>query len=194
MPSSTASDHSSRPGSSPRSSTFAATRTGTPSSQSNGTEPLPASSGRTVRHWFNPGGNRQLNRSLYTVAFTQIRSDTEGRAYNDRDRAAGKTKSPAPSADRHASGVDLPPGYWASRRRCRRAKSRNARAVWSNECVVSDPGLVRTGADDLDLAVLRSHLHAKQPVGYPGGSALCWWRDGVAIGRAGAIQLRAPPG
>ena len=29
----------------------------------NGTAPLPASSGRTVRHRFNPGGNRQLNRS-----------------------------------------------------------------------------------------------------------------------------------
>ena len=34
----------------------------------NGTAPLPASSGRTVRHRFNPGGNRQLNRSLYTIA------------------------------------------------------------------------------------------------------------------------------
>ena len=32
----------------------------------NGTAPLPASSGRTVRHRFNPGGNRHLNRSLYT--------------------------------------------------------------------------------------------------------------------------------
>ena len=34
----------------------------------NGTAPLPASSGRTVRHRFNPGGNRQLNRALYLVA------------------------------------------------------------------------------------------------------------------------------
>jgi transposase len=43
----------------------------------NGTAPLPASSGRTVRHRLNPGGNRQLNRALYTIAITQIRSDTE---------------------------------------------------------------------------------------------------------------------
>jgi transposase len=53
---------------------------------------LPASSGRTVRHRFNPGGNRQLNRALYTIAITQIRGDTEGRAYYERKRAAGKTK------------------------------------------------------------------------------------------------------
>lgn len=57
----------------------------------NGTAPLPASSGRTVRHRFNPGGNRQLNRALYVVALTQIRGDTEGRAYYQRKRAAGKT-------------------------------------------------------------------------------------------------------
>ena len=61
----------------------------------NGTAPLPASSGRTVRHRFNPGGNRQLNRALYTIAITQIRSDTEGRAYYERKRAAGKTKREA---------------------------------------------------------------------------------------------------
>ena len=54
----------------------------------NGTAPLPASSGRTVRHRFNPGGNRQLNRALYTIAITQIRGDTEGRAYYERKRAA----------------------------------------------------------------------------------------------------------
>ena len=61
----------------------------------NGTAPLPASSGRTVRHRFNPGGNRQLNRSLYTIAITQIRGDTEGRVYYERKRAAGKTKREA---------------------------------------------------------------------------------------------------
>jgi transposase len=40
----------------------------------NGTAPLPASSGRTVRHRLNRGGNRQLNRqlnrALYTIAIT----------------------------------------------------------------------------------------------------------------------------
>lgn len=61
----------------------------------NGTAPLPASSGRTVRHRLNRGGNRQLNRALYTMAITQIRTDTVGRAYYDRKRAQGKTSREA---------------------------------------------------------------------------------------------------
>lgn len=61
----------------------------------NGTAPLAASSGRTVRHRLNRGGNRQLNRALYTIAITQIRADTEGRAYYERKRAAGKTNREA---------------------------------------------------------------------------------------------------
>jgi transposase len=61
----------------------------------NGTAPIPASSGRTVRHRFNPGGNRQLNRALYTIAITQIRADTEGRCYYEAKRAQGKTRREA---------------------------------------------------------------------------------------------------
>jgi transposase len=61
----------------------------------NGTAPIPASSGRTVRHRLNRGGNRQLNRALYTIAITQIRGDTEGRAYYRRKRAEGKTSREA---------------------------------------------------------------------------------------------------
>ncbi len=57
----------------------------------NGTAPLPASSGRTSRHRLNRSGNRTLNRVLYTMAITQIRADTEGRAYYLRKRAEGKT-------------------------------------------------------------------------------------------------------
>ena len=52
----------------------------------NGTAPIPASSGRTVRHRYNPGGNRQLNRVLYTIAITQIRADTEGRLLRPQTR------------------------------------------------------------------------------------------------------------
>lgn len=57
----------------------------------NGTAPIPASSGRTSRHRLNRAGNRTLNRVLYTMAITQIRADTEGRAYYQRKRAEGKT-------------------------------------------------------------------------------------------------------
>ncbi len=62
----------------------------------NGTAPLAASSGRIVRHRHNPGGNRQLNRAIHTVALTQIaRPDTEGRRLYDAHLARGKTKREA---------------------------------------------------------------------------------------------------
>jgi transposase len=62
----------------------------------NGTAPLPANSGRTTRrHRLNRSGNRTLNRVLYTTAITQIRADTEGRAYYLRKRAEGKTNREA---------------------------------------------------------------------------------------------------
>jgi transposase len=61
----------------------------------NGTAPIPASSGRTSRHRLNRSGNRTLNRALYTIAITQIRADTDGRAYYQRKRAEGKTSREA---------------------------------------------------------------------------------------------------
>ena len=57
----------------------------------NGTAPIPASSGRTTRHRLNRSGNRQLDRVLTTIAITQIRVDTEGHAYYQRERAEGKS-------------------------------------------------------------------------------------------------------
>ena len=69
----------------------------------NGTAPIPASSGRTVRHRLNRGGNRQLNRALYTIAITQIRADTEGRAYYQRKRAEGKPAAKPSAASKDGS-------------------------------------------------------------------------------------------
>ena len=62
----------------------------------NGTAPLQASSGRTVRHRLNRGGNRRLNSTIHIAALTQIRRPgTEGRVYYDRLQARGKTKKEA---------------------------------------------------------------------------------------------------
>ena len=36
-----------------------------------GTAPVPASSGQTTRHRLNRGGNRQLNRALFTIAWSK---------------------------------------------------------------------------------------------------------------------------
>jgi transposase len=56
-----------------------------------GTAPLDASSGEQIRHRLSRAGNRKINHMLHIAAATQIRLDTEGRAYYRRKRAAGKT-------------------------------------------------------------------------------------------------------
>jgi len=56
-----------------------------------GTNPIPASSGRTVRHRLNRGGDRALNRAIHTIALTRIRSCPRTRAYVDRRTAEGKS-------------------------------------------------------------------------------------------------------
>jgi transposase len=61
----------------------------------NGTAPIPASSGQTVRVRLNRGGNRQLNRMLYVIALSQIRTETPGRDYYRRKRSEGKTRAEA---------------------------------------------------------------------------------------------------
>jgi transposase len=55
-----------------------------------GASPLPASSGQTVRHRLNRGGDRALNRALHTIALTRMASCPRTRAYVARRRAAGK--------------------------------------------------------------------------------------------------------
>ena len=56
-----------------------------------GTNPIPASSGRIMRHRLNRGGDRALNRAIHTIALTRIRSCPRTRAYIDRRTADGKT-------------------------------------------------------------------------------------------------------
>jgi transposase len=56
-----------------------------------GTSPLEASSGRTVRHRLNRGGDRALNSAIHTIALTRMRSCPRTRAYVARRTAEGKT-------------------------------------------------------------------------------------------------------
>ena len=60
-----------------------------------GTAPIDASSGDQVRHRLSRKGNRQINRVLHIMATVQLRNPTEGRAYFDRKKAAGKTSMEA---------------------------------------------------------------------------------------------------
>src|SRR3954447_6334636 len=56
-----------------------------------GTCPLPASSGRTVRHRLNRGGDRALNRAIHTIATVRMRDCPTTKAYIARRTAQGKT-------------------------------------------------------------------------------------------------------
>jgi transposase len=60
-----------------------------------GTAPVPASSGQVTRHRLARGGNRQLNRALFTIAMCQARWDPAARAYLARKRAEGKSQPEA---------------------------------------------------------------------------------------------------
>ena len=55
-----------------------------------GTAPLDASSGEQNRHRLSRAGNRRMNHMIHIAAVTQIRLDTEGRAYYRRKIAAHK--------------------------------------------------------------------------------------------------------
>jgi transposase len=57
-----------------------------------GASPLPASSGNTTRHRLNRGGDRRLNRALYTVALVRMGHDPRTRDYVTRRINEGRTK------------------------------------------------------------------------------------------------------
>jgi transposase len=56
-----------------------------------GTSPVQASSGQTVRHRLNRGGDRALNRAIHAIALVRMRSCPRTRAYVARRTAEGKT-------------------------------------------------------------------------------------------------------
>jgi transposase len=56
-----------------------------------GVAPLPASSGKVIRHRLNPGGNRQANHALWRIVFTRMSSDERTRKYVARRLTEGRT-------------------------------------------------------------------------------------------------------
>lgn len=56
-----------------------------------GAAPLPAGSGRMVRHRLNRGGDRQLNRALHTIVVCRERHHEPSKQYVARRIAEGKT-------------------------------------------------------------------------------------------------------
>ena len=53
---------------------------------------MQASSGKTVHHRLNPGGNRDANRALHVVALNRMRRDTRTQEYVAKRTAEGKSK------------------------------------------------------------------------------------------------------
>lgn len=56
-----------------------------------GVNPIPASSGNTVRHRLNRGGDRRVNRALHMATITRMIHDPTTRDYTERRRAEGRT-------------------------------------------------------------------------------------------------------
>lgn len=56
-----------------------------------GVNPVPASSGNTVRHRLNRGGDRKLNSALHMAAISRMTHDPETRSYVEKRRAQGKS-------------------------------------------------------------------------------------------------------
>lgn len=60
-----------------------------------GASPIPASSGKTVRHRLNRGGDRAANRSLHMITVVRLRYCQRTQAYLQRRLSDGKTKREA---------------------------------------------------------------------------------------------------
>jgi len=57
-----------------------------------GSSPIEASSGRTVRHRLNRGGDRQANNALWQIVFVRMRCDARTRAYVERRTKEGMSR------------------------------------------------------------------------------------------------------
>jgi transposase len=57
-----------------------------------GTDPIPASSGKTTRHRLNPGGDRNANSALHMIAVVRMRYCPRTQAYAERRMAEGLSK------------------------------------------------------------------------------------------------------
>jgi transposase len=57
-----------------------------------GAAPIPASSGKNVRHRLNRHGNRDANRAVYVIAVCRMSRDKRTRSYVAKRTAEGKSK------------------------------------------------------------------------------------------------------
>ena len=60
-----------------------------------GASPIEASSGKTVRHRLNRGGNRRANRALHSIVISRMRGDARASEYIAKCVSEGKSKREA---------------------------------------------------------------------------------------------------
>jgi transposase len=60
-----------------------------------GVAPIPANSGKTIRHRLDRGGDRRLNRALHTIVLSRRRLDAETKGYIARRLSEGKSEREA---------------------------------------------------------------------------------------------------
>ena len=89
-----------------------------------GASPVQASSGRTVRHRLNRGGNRQANNALWRIAITRMRYDQTTIAYAQK-KTNRRQKPPGdhPLPETAYRPPDLPPAHQSTRNSQRRPSS-----------------------------------------------------------------------
>ena len=131
-----------------------------------GTAPLPASSGRVVRHRLNRSGNRRLNAALHRIAITQLQKPGPARSYVERRMAEGKS--------------------WREAMRC--LKRHLARVVWRELCRDEErrssrqPRNDRAGGVDIGAVYVRAYV-AKAHIGRG------WRRPGAQPARCGGSAV-----
>ncbi len=85
-----------------------------------GVSPIQASSGKTVRHRLNHGGDRQANRTLHMIIVVRLRYCPRTRAYLQRRTAEGKTKREAMRFLKRYLARALPHPHRRPERSCRK--------------------------------------------------------------------------
>ena len=88
-----------------------------------GVSPVPASSGKTVRHRLNRGGDRAANSALHIIAVGRLRTDERTKAYVARRVAEGHSKLEAIRASNATSPARSSASSCAVRRRSTRPAS-----------------------------------------------------------------------
>jgi transposase len=57
-----------------------------------GVAPIPASSGKTIRHRLNRGGDRQANAALYRIVISRLSCDDRTKHYLERRLEEGRSR------------------------------------------------------------------------------------------------------